>query len=179
MTQLTFKPRSTGELPLVQICQTMNDLHQKEEAPAVGLTFAEEAQAFCAKKKIAIQNQSEPRRLMPIYIRQATKTVPVVTGKISGARFIFDSPSLLNYCTKWCQSVYADTVIIRTIHHTGTVLLILPGKGTHYVQFVYHNNALSEAQRMFQQQIAPATVNVFHAFTPFADWIKKQVKREA
>lgn len=146
---------------------------------SLGLTFAEEAKVFQEKKKIKLQTKSDSARLVPIYIRQATRTVPVVSKHISGARFIFDSPSLLNYCMKWCQTVYADSVVLRPIPHTGTVLLIFPRKSAHYVQFVYHNGVCNEPQRLFQQQIAPIDVKVFHAFTPFADWIKKQTQCEA
>lgn len=150
-------------------------INQNGKIPSVGVTFAEEAKAFQTQKKIIVQTQKGKKQLLPIYIRQtSTTSVPVINGKISGSRFISDSASLLNYCVKWCKNVYFKSVILRAVHNTGTLLLIFPGKSSHYVQFVYNKSACSDCQRLFREQIFPAEVKVFHSFTAFADWMKKQ-----
>ena len=163
MVQMVFKSQSSGQLPFIQI----NDLplhsssvfpneNQNGKVPSVGVTFAEEAKAFQTQKKIIVQTQKEKKQLLPIYIRQTSTTaVPVINGKISGSRFISDSASLLNYCVKWCKNVYFKSVILRAVHNTGTLLLIFPGKSSHYVQFVYNNSACSDCQRLFREQIFP------------------------
>ena len=182
MEQMVFKSQSNGQLPLIQInnlplhsSSVFPNENQNGENSAVGLTFAKEAQAFHARKKITVQTKKENRCLLPIYVRQtSTASVPVINGKISGSRFISDSASLLNYCVKWCKNVYFKSVILRSVHNTGTLLLIFPGKSSHYVQFVYNKSACSDCQRLFREQIFPAEVKVFHSFTAFADWMKKQ-----
>ncbi|MBQ3117107.1 MAG: hypothetical protein IJC11_02150 [Alphaproteobacteria bacterium] len=153
----------------------------KETYTGFGVTFAQEAQKY--KKStpkisdVFIQpaQHEKKRTVLKIHTLQEKKPIPVINTSICGSRFISDTASLLDYCMKWCKSVYFGRVILRAIHNTGTLLLIFPGKAHHFIQFVHGKSSLTEAQRQFQNQIEKTDdVIVFHSFQNFSDWMKKQ-----
>ena len=146
----------------------------------VGVTFAQEAQNY-HKKICKSENVFKPLdkdiKRKKIYVRnlEVNRTIPIVSTGISGSRYIYDNNSLLDYCMKWCKSVYFGRVVLRAIHNTGTLLLIFPGKAMHFIQFLYGKAGRTEAQRKFQDDIFPVNVLEFHSFSSFSNWMKKQI----
>lgn len=157
------------------VSDTLTALAPEETKQDIGVSFAQEAKDFCFKKRnIFIQNANPQRHILPIYIHQATHKIPVVNKRISGSRLIYDSASLLNYCIKWCQSVYYGKIELHAICNSGTLLIVFPKKSSHFIQFIYNKSAPSESQRQFQLSVYPSSVLVFHSFMEFAHWIKNQ-----
>lgn len=146
----------------------------------IGVTFAQEAKNFhktnLNTENLFKQTHKDIQR-KKIYVRnlETHKNIPVVSTGISGSRYIYDNNSLLDYCMKWCKSVYFGRVVLRAIHNTGTLLLIFPGRAMHFIQFLYGNAGTTESQRKFQSEISPVNVLEFHSFTSFSNWMKKQM----
>ena len=170
-------------IPKAITCFCGND--QKTEAKnKIGVTFAQEAKCFQKTlhtpdtlfKKMDKDNQRKK-----IYVRNLDtyRRVPIVGTGISGSRYIYDNNSLLDYCMKWCKSVYFGRVVMRAIHNTGTLLLVFPGKALYFVQFLYGSSGMTEAQRKFQSDVFPTNVLEFHSFISFSNWMKKQLPLDA
>lgn len=146
----------------------------------IGVTFAQDAKNY-HKETLSPDDLFKQSRFnrsrKKIYVRNldAHKSIPVINTGISGSRYIYDNNSLLDYCMKWCKSVYFGRVILRAIHNTGTLLLIFPGQAMYFVQFVYGKSDLTETQRKFQKEISPVQVLEFHSFVSFSIWMKKQI----
>lgn len=174
----TDTPLTTNFKPKAFVCFKDDT---KETYTGFGVTFAQEAQRF---KKLTPKisdvftqptHTEKKRTVLKIHTLQEKKSIPVINTSIYGSRFISDTASLLDYCMKWCKSVYFGRVILRAIHNTGTLLLIFPGKAHHFIQFVHGKSSLTEAQRQFQNQVEKTDkVIVFHSFQNFSDWMKKQ-----
>lgn len=207
MPQITFKTTEQYQLPVIEVSgastQTTDadstsiitaplslkreehiqiDVGSNEtmsEAESIARAIAKEAKAFKLKKKQAESKVFAPSQTVKIHSTGSVKDIPIITKPITGSRLIYDTLSLFNYCLDWCKSVYLGRVVLRTIHNTGTLLLIFPGKAAHYIQFVYKNSLLSETQRQFQSEIMPAEVEVFRSFSEFAAWMKNQVPCDA
>lgn len=166
-------------IPKAFVCFCGDD-KQSGSQNKIGVTFAQEAKNYRSERQEAeniFKKTHKDIQRKKIYVRNLDtyKSIPVVSSGISGSRYIYDNNSLLDYCMKWCKSVYFGRVVLRAIHNTGTLLLIFPGKAMHFVQFLYGKSGTTEAQRKFQSDIFPVNVLEFHSFVSFSNWMKKQM----
>ncbi len=102
--------------------------------------------------------------------------IPVIKKEILSAHQIVDSKSLVVYSSSWVQTIFEDKILFKAIPATGTNLIIFPEGEFHFVQFAYQKTPIHPTQVMIQQKLAPKTVEVFHDFLSFRDWIYTKMR---
>lgn len=100
--------------------------------------------------------------------------IPVVNTTLSGSRLITDTSSLMDYCLKWSKAIYPGRIIFRSIHNTGSLLMIIPGGRIYFLQFLYGKEKQNDYQKAFQCQVAPQPVFIFRSFPDFSFWLKQK-----
>lgn len=100
------------------------------------------------------------------------RPIPVINSTVCGSRLINDTPSLLDYCLKWCKTIFPNQIIFRAVHNTGTLLMIIPGGRLYFIQFIYGKETQNDFQKAFQCQIAPQPLFIFRSFQAFSAFMK-------
>ncbi len=125
--------------------------------------------ASVIKKPIVVRK----KKPIQAYMRSIDDKVglKVIAAPISGSYFIRDTPSLLDYCLKWCKSVYPNKVIFRSIQNTGTLLMVVPNDTVYFIQFIYGKDMQNMYQKDFQYHINPTEILIFKTFPAFQEFV--------
>lgn len=103
--------------------------------------------------------------------KEGKYTIPVVRRPILSSHQIYDSKSLLSYCSDWVKSLFFDKAEFRALPGTGTILILLPHGNLRFVQFIYKDTPVHPTQLTFRKKISPIEIEVFHDFKSFRDWM--------
>lgn len=102
------------------------------------------------------------------------RPIPVINTSLNGSHLINSTPELMDYCLKWCKSVYHNRAVFRAVHNTGTLLFIIPGGRFYFIQFLYGKEMQSDYQKAFQSQIFPEPVLIIRSFQSFCSFVKSK-----